>query len=435
MAVPSRFRRLRAAALGSALLVALPLTAVTAAEATGAPPTSSPAAPGWVNGWQGSPTAGGTFDPASCPADTGLEDQTVRNIVPVSTSGSTVRIRVSNAFGEAPLRVGAASVAVAGAGAAVAPGTLRPVLFSGRPDVLVAQGGEALSDPVRLDVTALQRLSVSVFLPEATGPATQHNNSRETNYLGSSDRTGDPTATQFDRPISCWLFASGVDVLPGRSVVGTVVALGDSITDGDQSTVDADQRYPDWLARRFAAVPGRTLAVSNAGIGGNELLYDRVPELFGVSAPARLPRDVLTQAGVRAVILTEGINDIGAENARAEDVIAVYQQLITQVHAAGLPIYGGTLVPFGGSNAVYGGGYGTPAADAQRRLVNDWIRSSGAFDGVIDFDAALRDPADTSRLLPVYDSGDHLHPSDAGYRRMAETVDLGMLLRGATHPR
>jgi lysophospholipase L1-like esterase len=435
MAVPSRFRRLRAAALGSALLVALPLTAVTAAQATGTPPTGSPTAPAWVNGWQGSPTAGGTFDPASCPADTGLENQTVRNIVPISTTGSMVRIRVSNAFGTAPLRVGAASVAVAGQGAAVAPGTLRPVLFSGRPTVLIAQGGEALSDPVRLDVKALQRMAVSVFLPGKTGPATQHNNSRETNYLGSSNRTGDANAQPFSRPISCWLFASGIDVQADPSVVGTVVALGDSITDGDQSTIDADQRYPDWLARRFAALPGAKLAVSNAGIGGNELLYNRVPELFGVSAPARFPRDVLTQAGVRAIILTEGINDIGAESARADDVIEVYRQLITQAHAAGLPIYGGTLVPFGGSNAIYGGNYGTPAADAQRRAVNDWIRGSGAFDGVIDFDAALRDPADTGRLLPVYDSGDHLHPSDAGYRKMAETVDLGMLLRGATTTR
>ena len=431
MAVPSRFRRLRGAALSSALLVALPLTAVSAAQATSNPPSSSPAAPAWVNGWQGSPTAGGTFDPTSCPADTGLQNQTVRNIVPVSTSGSMVRVRVSNAFGAAPLRVGAVSVAVAGQGAAVAPGTLRPVLFSGKPTVLVAQGGEALSDPVRLDVKALQRLSVSVFLPEATGPATQHNNSRETNYLGGSDRTGDAGAQAFDRPISCWLFASGVDVRPDRQVVGTLVALGDSITDGDQSTIDADQRYPDWLARRFAALPGSRLAVSNAGIGGNEVLFNRVPELFGVSAPARFPRDVLTQAGVRAILLTEGINDIGAENARAADVIEVYQQLIAQAHAAGLPIYGGTLVPFGGSNAVYGGGYGTPAADAQRRAVNDWIRGSGAFDGVVDFDAALRDPRDASRLLPVYDSGDHLHPSDAGYRKMAETVDLRMVLRGA----
>jgi lysophospholipase L1-like esterase len=435
MAVPSRFRRLRAAALSSALLVALPLTAVSAAQATGAPPSSSPAAPGWVNGWQGSPTAGGTFDPASCPADTGLDNQTVRNIVPISTTGSTVRIRVSNAFGTAPLKVGAASVAVAGQGAAVAPGTLRPVLFSGKATVLIAQGGEALSDPVELDVKALQRMAVSVFLPGKTGPATQHNNSRETNYLGSSNRTGDVNGQPFSKPISCWLFASGIDVQPDPSVVGTVVTLGDSITDGDQSTINADQRYPDWLARRFAALAGPKLAVSNAGIGGNEVLYNRVPELFGVSAPARLPRDVLTQAGVRAVVLNEGINDIGAEGAKASDLIDVYKQLIVQAHAAGLPIYGTTLVPFGGSNAVYGGGYGTPRAESERRTVNVWIRSSGAFDGVIDFDAALRDPNNSSRLLPRYDSGDHLHPSDAGYRRMAETVDLDMLLRGATTPR
>ncbi|MGY1856849.1 SGNH/GDSL hydrolase family protein [Modestobacter sp. SYSU DS0290] len=430
MTHPARRRRPRTVALAAALLLAAPL-AGGAAQAT--PRTAAaPATAGWVNGWQGSPTAGGTFDRASCPADVGLDNQTVRNIVPVSVDGSQVRVRISNAFGRAPLRVGAASVAVAGQGAATAPGTLRPVLFSGKPTVLVAAGGEALSDPVRLDVQALQRLAVSVHLPGKTGPATQHNNSRETNYLASANRTGDAAGTPFTTRIGCWMFASGVDVLAGPDVVGTVVALGDSITDGDQSTVDADQRYPDWLARRLDELPGPTLAVSNAGIGGNELLYDRVPELFGVSAAARFDRDVLTQAGVRSVIVLEGINDIGAEGARAGDLIEVYRQLITQAHAAGLTVFGGTLVPFGGSNAQFGGDYGSPVGEAQRRAVNDWIRGSGAFDGVFDFDAALRDPRDPSRLLPVYDSGDHLHPSDAGYRRMAEVVDLGQLVAGAT---
>jgi lysophospholipase L1-like esterase len=162
------------------------------------------------------------------------------------------------------------------------------------------------------------------------------------------------------------------------------------------------------------------------------VLRNRVPELFGVSAPARLPRDVLAQTGARSVILLEGINDIGVESALAEDVIDVYQQLIAQAHAAGLPVLGGTLVPFGGSNAQYGADYGSPFGEAQRTAVNTWIRTSGAFDGVIDFDAALRDPADPTRLLPVYDSGDHLHPSDAGYRAMAETVDLARLIGAST---
>ncbi|MEU2347909.1 SGNH/GDSL hydrolase family protein [Modestobacter sp. NPDC049651] len=426
-----RRRHTRALALVAGLLMVTPLAGGTVAEATGTDQGGGGGADRWVNGWQGSPTAGGTFDHATCPADTGLTDQTVRNIVPVSTTGGQVRVRISNAFGAAPLRVGAASVAVAGEGAATAPGTLRPLEFSGRPDVLVAAGGEALSDPVELSVQPLQRLAVSVHLPGPTGPATQHNNARETSYLGAADRTGDADAAAFTTPVSCWMFASGVDVLAPRRVTGTVVTLGDSITDGDQSTVDADQRYPDWLARRLAALPGPTLSVSNAGIGGNEVLVNRVPELFGVSAPARLPRDVLTQAGVRGVVLLEGINDIGAAGARAEDLVDGYRQIAAQVHAAGLPAFIGTLAPFGGSAAQYGGDYGSAQGEAQRRAVNDWIRAQRVFDGVIDFDAALRDPADPTRLLPEYDSGDHLHPSDAGYRAMAEAVDLRTLVTAA----
>jgi lysophospholipase L1-like esterase len=382
-----------------------------------------------VNAWQGSPTAGGTFSHASCPADTGLKDQTVRNVVAVTMGGHQLRVRVSNAFGAQPLQVGAASVGVQQRGAATVPGTLRTLRFSSRSSILIPAGGEALSDPVRLDVRALQRLAVNVYLPAATGPATQHNNSRETNYLAWGNRTSSAAAGPFTTKIGCWMFASGVDVRPDRDVRGTVVTLGDSITDGDQSSIDADQRYPDHLARRLQAVHGPTLSVSNAGIGGNELLRNRVPELFGVSALARFPRDVLSQAGAREVILLEGINDIGAESATAAQLIQADQLIIAQAHAAGLRIYGATLVPFGGSHARYDGNYGTAAGERERQKLNHWIRTSGAFDAVFDFDRALRDPRNPTRLLPVYDSGDHLHPSDAGYRAMAAAVDLRVLLR------
>jgi lysophospholipase L1-like esterase len=392
----------------------------------GRPPA---AATGWVNAWQGSPTAGGTFSHAGCPADTGLTSQTVRNIVFVTAGGHQLRVRVSNAFGALPLQVGAASVGVQGQGAAIVPGTLRTLRFSGRAATLIPAGGEALTDPVRLDVRALQRLSISVYLPGSTGPATQHNNSREINYLASGNQTGSAQASAFSTKIGCWMFASGVDVRPERDVRGTVVALGDSITDGDQSSIDADQRYPDHLARRLAAVHGPTLSVSNAGIGGNELLLNRTPALFGVSALARMPRDVLTQAGAREVILLEGINDIGVESATADELIQADELIIAQAHAADLRIYGGTLVPFGGSNARYGANYGTAAGERERQALNRWIRTSGAFDAVFEFDKALRDPGDPTRLLPVYDSGDHLHPSDAGYRAMAAAVDLRVLLR------
>lgn len=430
---PGRSRR-TTALLGAVTLALTTATAATAAP-SGAPDGGrgdDPRGPvgGWVTGWQGSPTAGGTFDPATCPADIGLEDQTVRDVVPVSVDGDQVRVRVSNAFGAQPLRVGSASVAVAAeaGSAATEPGTLRPLEFAGEASVLLAAGGEALSDPVPLEVEALEALALSIHLPEPTGPATQHNNSRATNFLAPGDATRSADGDDFTRPITCWLFASGVDVRASRRVVGTVVTLGDSITDGDQSTVDADQRYPDHLARRLDALRGRTLSVSNAGIGGNELLYDRVPELFGVSAPNRLARDALTEAGATDLILLEGTNDLGAESARAADLIDVQEQIIAQSRAAGLGVYGGTIPPFGGSNEQYGAAYGTPQAEVQRQLLNTWIRTSGAFDGVVDFDAALRDPADPTRMLPAYDSGDHLHPGDAGYRAMAEAVDLRMLL-------
>jgi len=195
------------------------------------------AARGWVNAWQGSPTAGGTFSHASCPADTGLKDQTVRNIVFLSAGGHRLRVRVSNAFGAQPLRVGAASVGVQKRGAQTVPGSLRSLHFSGRRSILIPAGGEALSDPLRLDVRALQRLAVSVYLPRATGPATQHNNSRETNYLASGNRTSSAAAGAFSTKIGCWMFASGVDVLPAPGVRGTVLVLGGSVKDGEQSFV------------------------------------------------------------------------------------------------------------------------------------------------------------------------------------------------------
>jgi lysophospholipase L1-like esterase len=413
-------------------------TATTAFAATTAEVAARPGSTGgsrWVSTWQGSPVGGGTIEGAACPADKGLDRQTVRNVVQVSAGGDRVRVRVTNAFGTKPLQVGAATVAVAGSGAATVPGTSRSLRFGGRSSVLVAAGGEALSDPVRLRVRALQDLDVSVYLPTATGPATQHWDAQHDTYLASGNRVGAAAATDFSTTISCWMFVDGVDVRPSKRVVGTVVTLGDSITDGYLSTNNADRRYPDYLARRLHERQGRTLAVSNAGISGNDLLTfrDDLPfgVVFGPPAPARLARDVLTQAGARSVILLEGINDIGAFSAKASDLVQADQQIIAQAHAAGLEVYGATLPPFGGSTQQYGGDYGTPAGEQQRQQLNAWIRSSGAFDAVFDFDRALRDPQQKDRMLPAYDSGDHLHPGDAGYQKMASTVRLPVLLRGA----
>lgn len=382
---------------------------------------------GWISTWQGTPTPGGTFYSPGCPSDVGLTNQTVRNVVHVSAGGDWVRARISNEYGANPLSVGAATIAVAGSGAATAPGSLHPLRFAGSTSILIAAGGEAVSDPVPLEVKALDTLDVSVYVPGSTGLATQHYYADQDNYLAAGDQTGSAIAGPFSTTISCWMFLSGVEVMTSPKVAGTLVAFGDSITDGYLSTNDANRRYPDDLARKLAMRRGRTLAVVNSGIIGNELLTVRPFLQFGYAAPNRFARDVLTQPGARAVILLEGINDIGDRSAKAEDLIPVYQQLIIAAHDAGLKIYGGTLLPFAGSNGTYGGDYGTPAGEAERQKVNAWIRSSGAFDGVIDFDKATRDPSDPTRLLPAYDA-DHLHPNDAGYQAMANAVNLGEIL-------
>jgi lysophospholipase L1-like esterase len=383
--------------------------------------------PGWVATWQGSPTPGGTFYSPGCPSDVGLSNQTIRNVVHVSLGGEWVRVHVSNHDGANPLEVGAATVAVAGSGAATAPGSLHPLHFSGATSILIAAGGEAISDPVPLDVSKDTNLDVSVYVPGATGPTTQHYFAAQDNYLAAGDQTGSAIAGPFSTTISCWMFVSGVDVKTSPRVKGTLVAYGDSITDGYLSTTDANKRYPDDLARRFALRNGVTLTVVNAGIIGNEMLTIRPQLEFGYTAPARLGRDALNQPGARAVLLLEGINDIGDRSAKAVDLIPVYEQLIAAAHDAGLKIFGGTLVPFGGSNAGYGGDYGTPAGEAERQKVNAWIRTSCAFDGVVDFDKAVRDPSDPTRLLPAYDA-DHLHPNDAGYQAMANAVDIKAIL-------
>jgi lysophospholipase L1-like esterase len=400
------------------ILVSLCLCAIAAAESS---------SHDWVATWQGSPTPGGTFYSPGCPSDVGLNSQTVRNVVHISAGGDWVRVRISNNAGANPLAVGSASLARSAGGAATVPGTLRPLRFGGESSILIAAGGEAVSDPVPMTVHALDNLDVSIYLPGATGPSTQHYFAAQDNFLAAGDQTGSGPATPFSTTISCWMFVSGVDVRADKKVRGTLVAFGDSITDGYLSTTNANRRYPDDLSNALAARKGNTLSVVNAGIIGNELLTIRPQLEFGYTAPFRFGRDALNQADAGAVILLEGINDIGDRSAKASDLIPVYLQLILAAHDAGLKIYGATLTPFGGSNAIYGGDYGTPAGEAQRQLVNAWIRTSGAFDGVIDFDKAVRDPANPTQLLPAY-VGDPLHPNDAGYQAMANAVDLDAIL-------
>ncbi|NGN65213.1 SGNH/GDSL hydrolase family protein [Streptomyces sp. A7024] len=418
------------------LAVTLAASASAAPSAPSAPTaTSAASAPGsgttdgrWSTAWAGSPVSGETST-AACPSADGLRDQTVRNVVTTGAAGDRIRIRLSNSFGKEDLRVGHATVARQGAGAALEPGSLRELTFSGKKSVDVPAGEELFSDPVDLSVKDLARLSISVYVPEATGPVTNHNLGMQHSYIsGAGDHAGSADAAPYQTSITCMMLVDGVDVVSGRDAAGTIVTLGDSITDGHSSTLNADRRWPNNLVRRLNERPGADPAVASAAISGNEVLVDRVPVYFGISALNRLDRDVLAQSGAKSVIMLEGINDIGAASADAKSLIRGYQQVIDRVHARGMKIYGGTLVPFMGSNGKYGGDYGSEYGERQRQAVNKWIRTSGAFDGVIDFDKTVRDPAKPAYMLPAYDSGDHLHPGDKGYEAMAETIDLDMIL-------
>ncbi|GAA4893438.1 GDSL-type esterase/lipase family protein [Streptomonospora salina] len=373
-----------------------------------------------------SPVEGGDIPWSGCPAGDGLKHRTVRNAVFLSAGGDEVRVRLTNAFGERPIRVGRASVAIQDEGAAAVPGTLRSLTFDGRRGATIPAGAELFSDPVALDVEALSKLLVSVYTPQATGPVTNHPFTAQGNFLVRGDATRDVAGGGF-ASTPCWMLTSGVDVERGRKVTGTVVALGDSITDTAATTGNADQRWPDHLARRLDAVEGPTLSVANAGLGGNLLLGERDGQPFyGVGAVDRLDRDVLDQSGARTVILLEGINDIGYGSS-APEIIDGYRQIIDRAHARGLRIVGGTLLPFKGSSIW------TPERQETWSAVNEWIRTGGEFDGVADFAAATASAGDPLRLAPAYDSGDALHPGDAGTEATAAAVDLDQLM--PRHPR
>lgn len=411
-----------------AIAIASSAAGVTAAALTPAAASAAPAPP-WVGTWAAGPVSGATSASATCPAASGaLTGQTIRNIVYPSVGGDKVRVRFSNAFGTSPLTIGAASIGVEGTGADLVPGTNTPLTFGGSRSITLPPGSEALSDPAGLAVTEQQDLAVSVYVPRFSGPATYHLLAAQTNYLSASGNFADATTSaSYPTTISCWMFVDGVDVVPSARIAGSVIAFGDSITDAARSTTNANDRWPNYLARRFDALPGRTMSVVDEGISGNSILRG-ARNLAGVSALARLGRDMLQQPGAKDVILLEGINDIGQSDlgntpyVSAADLISAYKQIIARAHAAGLKIYGATLTPFKGA------GYWSPAGEATREAVNHWILTSGAFDGTIDFAAATADPADPQVLNPAYDSGDHLHPNDAGCQAMANAVSLKLLL-------
>ncbi|WP_342317099.1 SGNH/GDSL hydrolase family protein [Lysobacter sp. FW306-1B-D06B] len=383
--------------------------------------------PTWIPTWTTSPQPRWDGDFA---LPTNLPFQFWNQTARVSLGGKRVRVLLSNEYGTAPLVIGAAHVAKAGKDATIVAGSDRALTFGGKSSVTIPAGAPMLSDPVELDVAPLTEVSISLHLPEPTAPATFHWDARQTAYVGAGDQTA---AVKFkhDTTLTTRVFVSAVltEPTPGAR---TVVAIGDSITDGNMATMDANTRWPDALAQRLAP---RNVAVANAGISGARLLRDRM----GLNALARFDRDVLAQPGVSSVIVLLGINDIGWHGtplgpdepiASADELIAGYRQLIARAHAHGVRIVGGTLTPFEGAlQDTPMRGYFSLDKERVRQAVNAWIRDSGEFDAVVDFDAITRDPANPRRFLPAYDSGDHLHPGDAGYRAMAQAIDLDALLR------
>lgn len=353
-----------------------------------------------------------------------FHDQTLREIVRASISGSRVRVVLSNAFGTVPMTIGAAHVALRGSGATIVPASDRSLTFSGRSTVEIPAGAVMFSDPVALAVPPLADLAVDVYLPGDTdidSPLTMHVAALQTNYVSEPGNQAGRATFPVATTVPSWFVVSRIEVETAART-GVVVAFGDSITEGARSTPDTNNSWPSHLAQRLAG-GSRAVGVVNAGIGGNKVIGER-GFAQGVNALARFERDALTVTGVTHVIVLEGINDIqyGRETAApsAEDIIAGHRQLIERAHARSLTIYGATLTPFGGASSF------GPVAEAKRQAVNQWIRTSHAYDGVIDFEAVVRDPGQPDRIAAPFDSGDHLHPNDAGYRAMADAIDLSL---------
>lgn len=382
------------------------------------------AAPGtaWTTAWATAPAA------ALTGAEQGLPGYTIRNVVHTTAGGNTVRIHLSNRFGSAPVLFDHVTVALSaheggtGDPSDGSAAVLRDVTFGGRDAVTVPARSDYVSDPVRLRVPDDHDLLVSVWTPEQSGPVTYHPAAMQTSFVspGPEDHAGDAGAAAFTQTTTIWQYLSAVDVSGGR---GTVVALGDSITDGVTSTPGANARWTDYLADRVG------YGVANSGISGNRILLDAnypnytVYEGFGVSALARLDGDVLERAGARSVIVFEGVNDIQQEPHQTDPdkIIAGLEQIATRAHDRGLRVVGATIMPFEGWRSW------TPELEETRVAVNEWIRGADSLDGLADFDAATRDPADPARMLPAYDSGDHLHPNDSGDEAMAAVVPLSRL--------
>jgi lysophospholipase L1-like esterase len=382
----------------------------------------SPPSRYWTTTW-------GASETVPAPGSETFSNQTLRLIVHTSNGGNQVRIKLTNVFGSRPLNIGGASVGLRQSGATLIAGSRRTLTFGGRSSIAVPIGAYVLSDPAPLSAGPQADLAVSLYLAGDSGPVTMHPLALQTSFVSTP---GDFVAREDDGPfqsqIHNWPFLAAVEV-DSADNLRSIVAFGDSITDGYLSTADVNHRWPDYLVDRLAAAH-RKIAVVNEGIGGNRIWHDALPGrlVFGPNGLSRFDREAVSITGASHIIVLLGINDIGhanptthpEEQVSAEDIIVGLKQFALRAHAHGIRIIGGTLTPYKGA------GYFDAQGEEKRERVNAWIRTATEFDGVIDFDAALRDPAAPTQMQAAYDSGDHLHPSDAGYKAMAEAINLSL---------
>jgi lysophospholipase L1-like esterase len=383
----------------------------------GGPPPAPPAA----GGQRGQP---GPAGPAAVPAPTTFYDQTIRMVARTSLGGRRARVTLSNAFANAPLKIGTAHIALRSKESAIVPGSDRTLMFSGKPSVTIPPGAQMISDTIDLEIPQLSDLAISVYVPGESGPLTTHATGLHTTYIAKGNVASEPVLNDTTTTRS-YYWLSAIDVMASPDAAA-IVAFGDSITDGATSTNDGDHSWPSALAARILTTSGAAkLAVLNQGISGNRLLADGA----GVNALARFDRDVLGMSGVKWVMILEGINDIGGTTSTRgngpppnpvtpDELIGAIKQMIDRAHAHGIKVLGCTLTPYEGA------GYYSEKGEEVRQAVNRWIRTGAAFDAVVDFDKATQDPANPKTFKTGFNDGDHLHPNDAGYKAMADAIDL-----------
>jgi lysophospholipase L1-like esterase len=384
----------------------------------------------WVASWATAAVPAGAGK-----SKAGFNNQTVRMILHTSVGGSKVRIHLSNRYGTEPLMIGHATVALpwlaAGPGD-LKPGSVKDLTFSGRRETTIQPGGTAVSDAVDMDVPWAGDVAVSLFMPKPTGPTTWHIFAKETSYVGAGDNTDSASGAAMPEARTNFYYLTGIDVL-NRTGEGAIAVLGDSITDSVRSTTNANHRWPDYLSKRLNTdiKDGHVPGVLNLGVAGNRLTEDGVqfgfPE-FGLNGSARLVDQVLAQTNVETVIIALGINDIWISKRDSGTIIAAIQQLAAVAHAHGVRVLVATIMPWGGFEFVAGKPNYTPELDSVRLAVNSYIRTTSEIDGVVDFDMTMRNPADPTKLKPIWDSGDHIHPNDIGNEIMANAIPLDVLM-------